>query len=141
MLTHDLPAGVPEWLADVGGGEVTRLQRAVSRREAWVVDVQRPGGDVTEGFLRLERVPKPDNPWSLARETRIVEALKGTAVPVPAVFARSDALACTLFERVPGLELSVSATTRPPREGEWPGADYHFLSTEEFEPRSVIQTT
>ena len=102
MLTHDLPAGVPEWLADVGGGEVTRLQRAVSRREAWVVDVQRPGGDVTEGFLRLERVPKPGNPWSLARETRIVEALKGTAVPVPAVFARSDALACTLFERVPG---------------------------------------
>src|SRR5688572_15660743 len=72
MLTHDLPTGIPEWLAEVGGGEVTRLQRAVARREAWIVDVQRPHGDVTEGFLRLERTPKPGNPWSLARETRIV---------------------------------------------------------------------
>lgn len=27
---------------------------------------------------------------------------------------------------------SVSATTRPPREGEVPGKDYHFLSTAEF---------
>jgi guanylate kinase len=40
-----------------------------------------------------------------------------------------------LFERVPGLELSVSATTRPPREGEWPGVDYHFLDEEDFSKR------
>ena len=40
-----------------------------------------------------------------------------------------------LRERVPGLELSVSATTRPPRPGERDGADYHFLSPEEFEQR------
>jgi guanylate kinase len=40
-----------------------------------------------------------------------------------------------LFERVPGLELSVSATTRPSREGEWPGVDYHFLSEEDFSKR------
>jgi guanylate kinase len=38
-----------------------------------------------------------------------------------------------LLERVPGLELSVSATTRPPRPGERDGVDYHFLSPEEFE--------
>jgi guanylate kinase len=30
------------------------------------------------------------------------------------------------------LELSVSATTRPPRQGEVDGADYHFLSRDEF---------
>ena len=30
---------------------------------------------------------------------------------------------------------SISATTRPPREGEQDGVDYHFLSTEEFEQR------
>ena len=41
----------------------------------------------------------------------------------------------TLRERVPGLELSVSATTRAPRPGEEPGVDYHFLSGEEFERR------
>jgi guanylate kinase len=40
-----------------------------------------------------------------------------------------------VFERVPGLELSVSATTRAPREGEHDGLDYHFLSEEEFSKR------
>ena len=40
-----------------------------------------------------------------------------------------------LLERVPGLELSVSATTRPPRPGERDGVDYHFLSAEEFDRR------
>jgi guanylate kinase len=37
-----------------------------------------------------------------------------------------------LRERVPGLELAVSATTRRPRPGEVAGVDYHFLSDEEF---------
>jgi guanylate kinase len=41
----------------------------------------------------------------------------------------------TLRERVPALELSVSATTRPPRPGERDGVDYHFLSDAEFERR------
>jgi guanylate kinase len=40
-----------------------------------------------------------------------------------------------LLRRVPGLELSVSATTRSPREGEVDGRDYHFLSPEEFDRR------
>ncbi|CAN5676126.1 MAG: guanylate kinase [Thermoleophilaceae bacterium] len=40
-----------------------------------------------------------------------------------------------LRERLPGLELSVSATTRAPRPGEVDGHDYHFLSREEFDRR------
>jgi guanylate kinase len=40
-----------------------------------------------------------------------------------------------LLRRVPGLELSISATTRPPRESEVDGRDYHFLSPREFEER------
>jgi guanylate kinase len=40
-----------------------------------------------------------------------------------------------LLERVPELELSVSATTREPRPGELEGRDYHFLSPEEFRRR------
>ena len=40
-----------------------------------------------------------------------------------------------LLERVPGLELAVSATTRKPREGEVNGVDYHFLSEEDFDRR------
>ncbi len=38
-----------------------------------------------------------------------------------------------LLERVPELELSVSATTRKPRPGERDGVDYHFLTPEQFE--------
>jgi guanylate kinase len=41
----------------------------------------------------------------------------------------------TLLQRVPELELAVSATTRRPRPGETHGVDYHFLSDEEFERR------
>jgi guanylate kinase len=40
-----------------------------------------------------------------------------------------------LMERVPGLGLAVSATTRSPRPGERDGVDYHFLSAEEFDRR------
>jgi guanylate kinase len=40
-----------------------------------------------------------------------------------------------LMERLPALELSVSATTRAPRPGERDGVDYHFLSAEDFERR------
>jgi guanylate kinase len=40
-----------------------------------------------------------------------------------------------LLERVPNLELSVSATTREPRAGEVDGRDYHFLTAEEFDRR------
>ena len=102
MLGNDLPAGIPQWLGELCDGRVTRLERHTARREAWVVDVESRGGAVAEGFLRLERVPVPDNPWSLARETRIVEALRQTPVPVPRVLGRNDRLACTLFERVRG---------------------------------------
>jgi guanylate kinase len=42
-----------------------------------------------------------------------------------------------LLERVPELELSVSATTRAPRPGERDGVEYHFLTTEEFERRAA----
>jgi guanylate kinase len=41
-----------------------------------------------------------------------------------------------LRERMPELQLSVSATTRPPREGEADGRDYHFLDPEEFDRRA-----
>ena len=41
-----------------------------------------------------------------------------------------------LRERLEGLELSTSATTRAPREGEVDGRDYHFLTREEFARRA-----
>jgi guanylate kinase len=41
----------------------------------------------------------------------------------------------TLRERLPELELSVSATTRAPRPGEEDGVDYHFLTDSDFQRR------
>ena len=40
-----------------------------------------------------------------------------------------------LLERIPALELAVSATTRAPRLGEQDGVDYHFLTPSEFGAR------
>ena len=40
-----------------------------------------------------------------------------------------------LLEALPGLVFSVSHTTRPPRAGERPGVDYHFVARPEFETR------
>ena len=40
-----------------------------------------------------------------------------------------------LLQRVPDLELSTSATTREPREGEEDGREYHFLTSEGFDRR------
>ena len=40
-----------------------------------------------------------------------------------------------LMERLDGLELSVSATTRAPRPGERDGVDYYFLERDEFDRR------
>lgn len=45
-------------------------------------------------------------------------------------------LIAELLKRLPDLELSVSATTREPRDGEQDGRDYHFLSPEEFDRRA-----
>ena len=44
-------------------------------------------------------------------------------------------LIARLLQRIPRLELSVSATTRVPRPGERDGVDYHFLTDEDFERR------
>jgi len=41
-----------------------------------------------------------------------------------------------LLRRLPDLELSVSATTREPRESEAEGRDYHFLDREDFDRRA-----
>jgi guanylate kinase len=40
-----------------------------------------------------------------------------------------------LRQRMPGLVLAISATTRDPRPGERDGVDYHFLAPEEFDRR------
>lgn len=47
--------------------------------------------------------------------------------------AGKDTVLKRLMEKEPGIRLSVSATTRSPREGEKDGTDYHFISRERFD--------
>jgi guanylate kinase len=47
--------------------------------------------------------------------------------------AGKTSLVRALLEREPGITLSVSYTSRPPRPGEVDGVDYHFVSRAEFE--------
>jgi aminoglycoside phosphotransferase (APT) family kinase protein len=91
-----------DWIAGLGGGEITRLERHVARREAWVVDVTASDGSTMEGFLRLERGKQMEEHSRLERETRIVQALGSTDVPVVDVLGRNDELRATLFARDPG---------------------------------------
>ena len=46
--------------------------------------------------------------------------------------AGKSTLARMLLESVPGLEMSVSVTTRPMRAGEIDGRDYHFIGKQTF---------
>jgi guanylate kinase len=52
--------------------------------------------------------------------------------------AGKSTIARLLLAADDGISLSVSATTRPPREGEVSGRDYHFVSDDEFE--RMVQT-
>src|SRR3954449_1441908 len=47
--------------------------------------------------------------------------------------AGKTTLSRLLIERMPGLQMSVSATTRPMRPGEVDGRDYHFVDRTRFE--------
>ena len=101
-LEHDLPTGMADWIAKVGKGEITHIHRHIARREAWVVDVTRLDGSVLNCFLRLQRGKGSDkdvDPQRLERETRIIQALADTDVPVPKVYGWNPDLRATLFER------------------------------------------
>ena len=47
--------------------------------------------------------------------------------------AGKTSLVNALLDRDPGIKLSISFTTRPPREGEENGRDYHFVDRATFE--------
>ena len=99
---HDLPPGLLVWLEALGKGDITRLERHVARREAWVVDITIADGSVLEGFLRLDRQPVSGSNVSLRREAGICQALMQTAIPVPALLGWNEEHHAALFSRVPG---------------------------------------
>jgi len=61
---------------------------------------------------------------------------KGKLVVISGPSGAGKSTVCRrLAEAAPEIQLSVSATTRPPRPGEKEGVDYYFISRDEFERR------
>jgi len=59
---------------------------------------------------------------------------KGLLLVVSAPSGAGKTTLCrTMVDTVPGLQYSISYTTRPPRSGEVPGKDYFFVAESEFE--------
>lgn len=100
--TKTLPKDLLDWVAGIGGGAICRLERHVARREAWVVDVERDGQVVLEGFLRIDRNPREGANISLRREARICGALTEAGLPVPALLGWNEDHHAALFSRDPG---------------------------------------
>lgn len=63
---------------------------------------------------------------------------EGSVIVISAPSGSGKTTLCRrLLQEVPGLEFSVSHTTRPPRPGEQEGRDYHFVREEEFDRRKT----
>ncbi|MCH2172900.1 phosphotransferase family protein [Myxococcota bacterium] len=100
-----LPEAVLVWLESSLGGKVVHKERFVSRREGWLIDVECADGSRREGFLRLERflngrLKQPA--CQVLTETAVIASLHARGFPVPAVYAHSEHLQATLYERVSG---------------------------------------
>jgi aminoglycoside phosphotransferase (APT) family kinase protein len=114
MPRETLAPEILEWVAKQCSGEVARCERHVARREAWLVDVARADGTRAELFLRIDRAkPGRPNPFSLARETRILEGLGAAGIRVPRILGWSEAHQVALQERVRG---SADLPPAPPAE-------------------------
>jgi len=70
--------------------------------------------------------------WS---DDAAMSAVAGKLVVLSGPSGAGKTSVCRALKQYATVEFSVSATTRPPRAGERPGVDYHFLSPAEFERR------
>jgi aminoglycoside phosphotransferase (APT) family kinase protein len=111
-----LPDDLVRWVEEVGGGKVTLVDRRPGggRKEAWFVDLDRPGGGVAELFLHYDRSrhDATKDPWTLRREASVYRALAGSDVPVPRLLGLHPSHHAMLSERLVG-ESSFSRLSDP----------------------------
>ena len=77
-IFHDLPHGLYEWVEQSCGGcyyTFGTTPCAAAKRGSWTS--RHPDGNVTEGFLRLDRNPIKGSATSLYKEAMICQALDG----------------------------------------------------------------
>jgi aminoglycoside phosphotransferase (APT) family kinase protein len=100
MSDGGLAADARDWVERTTGGIVVRADRhlAGASRQAFSVDV-RCGDDLLALFLLRDNL---GSGGGSARDGAVLEALAGTAVPVPVVHAVSEELGALLLERVAG---------------------------------------
>lgn len=104
QAAFELPEGTSQWIELVSGNRVLAMKRHVARREAWVIDTETSKGKKIQYFLRIDRsgLKGRGGPWSLARETKIIQALESTAVPAQIIYAWDDERQLALQQMVPG---------------------------------------
>ena len=102
----ELPGEICGWVSDLGGGRLVRVNRVPggARKEAWLVDVERPDGSIAELFLRYDRTDPQEtvDPWTLHREASVYLALQHTDVLVPRVLGVHPVHQAMLSERLIG---------------------------------------
>jgi aminoglycoside phosphotransferase (APT) family kinase protein len=102
---QELPPSLVAWIQAIAGGPVAAVQRrhAGGSREGWWVDVRRPMG-MAELFLRRDagNGPLSGTRYSLEREARTLEALRGTELLVPRVLGINEREHCYLMQRMQG---------------------------------------
>lgn len=94
------------WIEQITGGAVTHWQPIPggNRCLSWAVDVMPPsGGAVAELYLRYQP-PRPPSaePYTVWREARFYEALRGSNVPAPQLIAVHPSHEALLTQRVKG---------------------------------------
>lgn len=104
QAAFELPEGTSQWIEQQSGNRVLAMKRHVARREAWVIDTETNKGEQIQYFLRIDRngLKGHGGPWSLARETKIIQALEATDVPAQIIYAWSDERQLALQQMVLG---------------------------------------
>ncbi|MCV7231706.1 phosphotransferase family protein [Mycobacterium branderi] len=101
-----LPEAIRSWLQQTTGAARIQARRRPGggRREAWLIDAQRPEGTTQSLFLRFDdsNPATTGDPFTLDREARFYAALQDTKVPVPRLVASHPSLQAMLCERVEG---------------------------------------
>ncbi|HEY0259823.1 MAG TPA: guanylate kinase [Lacisediminihabitans sp.] len=116
---------VRELLTSIPSLGPTRVARIMERLD--IADSKRVGG---LGVRQRRRLLE----WLRARENRAAEPVRARLVVLAGPTAvGKGAVSTYIRENYPGVHLSVSATTRPPRPGEIEGVNYFFVSDDEFD--------
>jgi len=123
---QELPPSLVAWIEATAGGPAVGIQRrhAGGSREGWWVDVRRPTG-VVELFLRRDagNGPLSGTRYSLEREARTLQALRGAGLLIPEVLGIDDREHCYLMQRMAGQ----SDFRRIAASPEWDAVSRHYV--------------